>query len=50
MKSLVQEMVGNFTERLKPFGLVVNELTGDHQLSKEQIYETQVIMLTVLSV
>ena len=42
MKSLVQEMVGNFSKRLEPFGMKVNELTGDHQLSKEQIYETQV--------
>lgn len=46
MKSLVQEMVGNFTERLKPFDLVVAEMTGDQQLSKEQMYETQVIVCT----
>eukprot|EP00047_Mylnosiga_fluctuans_P022270 m.116969 g.116969 ORF g.116969 m.116969 type:complete len:2124 (+) comp9197_c0_seq4:160-6531(+) len=46
MKSLVQEMVGNFTKRLEPFGLAVNELTGDHQLSKEQIAATQVIVCT----
>jgi pre-mRNA-splicing helicase BRR2 len=46
MKSLVQEMVGNFAKRLAPFDLIVNELTGDHQLSKEQIFETQVIVCT----
>eukprot|EP00052_Salpingoeca_macrocollata_P008148 m.64806 g.64806 ORF g.64806 m.64806 type:complete len:2134 (+) comp16452_c0_seq1:64-6465(+) len=46
MKSLVQEMVGNFGERLKPYGITVAELTGDHQLSKEQIYETQLIVCT----
>lgn len=46
MKSLVQEMVGNFGERLKPYGLKVGELTGDSQMSKEQIAETQVIVCT----
>lgn len=45
MKSLVQEMVGNFTKRLEPYGLNVAELTGDHQLSKEQIFDTQVCFL-----
>ena len=30
MKALVQEMVGNFSSRLKEkFGVIVNELTGD---------------------
>ena len=42
MKSLVQEMVGNFSKRLEPLGLAVSELTGDHQMSKEQIANTQV--------
>jgi len=28
------------------YGLVVSELTGDHQLSKEQITATQVIVCT----
>eukprot|EP00053_Salpingoeca_punica_P020082 m.207381 g.207381 ORF g.207381 m.207381 type:complete len:2142 (+) comp17788_c0_seq1:161-6586(+) len=46
MKSLVQEMVGSFGKRLKPFGIKVDELTGDHQLSKEQIAETQLIICT----
>eukprot|EP00118_Oscarella_pearsei_P003355 m.13994 g.13994 ORF g.13994 m.13994 type:complete len:2136 (+) comp25397_c0_seq1:78-6485(+) len=46
MKSLVQEMVGNFSKRLEPYGVKVNELTGDHQLSREQILETQVIVCT----
>lgn len=46
MKSLVQEMVGNFTKRLSSYGLLVSELTGDHQLSKEQITATQVIVCT----
>ncbi|KAI9311054.1 Sec63 Brl domain-containing protein [Dichotomocladium elegans] len=46
MKALVQEMVGNFGNRLKPFGINVAELTGDRQLTKQQIAETQVIVTT----
>ena len=46
MRSLVQEVTGNFTKRLEPHGIKVNELTGDHQLTKEQIYGTQVIVCT----
>ncbi|EDV19743.1 uncharacterized protein TRIADDRAFT_51100 [Trichoplax adhaerens] len=46
MKSLVQEMVGNFSKRLGSYGITVNELTGDHQLSKEQMDKAQVIVCT----
>ena len=46
MKALVQEMVLNFRKRLEPFGVVVNELTGDQQLTKEQIANTQMIVTT----
>lgn len=46
MRSLVQEMVGNFGKRLACYNLTVSELTGDHQLSKEQIAATQVIVCT----
>ncbi|KAG6914415.1 hypothetical protein DXG01_000484, partial [Tephrocybe rancida] len=46
MKALVQEMVGNFTERLKVFGIKVGELTGDSQMTKQQIAETQIIVTT----
>ncbi|BHF63398.1 hypothetical protein SprV_0200639000 [Sparganum proliferum] len=46
MRSLVQEMVGNFNKRLSSYGIKVDELTGDHQLSREQITETQVIVCT----
>ena len=42
MKALVQEMVLNFRNRLEPFGVTVNELTGDSTLTKEQINDTQV--------
>lgn len=46
MKALVQEMVGNFTSRLKSFGIKVGELTGDSQMTKQQIAETQIIVTT----
>lgn len=46
MKALVQEMVGNFGTRLKPYGMNVAELTGDRQLTKQQIAETQIIVTT----
>lgn len=46
MRSLVQEMVMNFSKRLQSYGIQVSELTGDHQLSKEQIDSTQVIVCT----
>eukprot|EP01125_Pyxidicula_operculata_P014589 TRINITY_DN4878_c0_g1_i1.p1 TRINITY_DN4878_c0_g1~~TRINITY_DN4878_c0_g1_i1.p1 ORF type:complete len:2162 (+),score=668.51 TRINITY_DN4878_c0_g1_i1:53-6538(+) len=46
MKSLVQEMVFNFSKRLSPYGIKVNELTGDASLSKQQIEETHVIVTT----
>ena len=46
MKALVQEMVGNFGQRLAPYGVQVSELTGDRQLTKQQISETQMIITT----
>ncbi|XP_034947956.1 putative U5 small nuclear ribonucleoprotein 200 kDa helicase [Chelonus insularis] len=46
MRSLVQEMVGNFGKRLASYNLTVSELTGDHQLNREQIAATQVIVCT----
>ncbi|KAL1920366.1 uncharacterized protein VTP21DRAFT_743 [Calcarisporiella thermophila] len=47
MKALVQEMVSNFRGRLlEPYGITVSELTGDHQLTKQQIAETQIIVTT----
>ena len=46
MKALVQEMVGNFNSRLGPFGIKVGELTGDSQMTKQQIAETQIIVTT----
>ncbi|KAI5799146.1 Sec63 Brl domain-containing protein [Peziza echinospora] len=46
LKALVQEQVGNFGARLKPYGIKVSELTGDRQLTKQQIMETQIIVTT----
>ena len=46
MKALDQEMVGNFSSRLKVFGVKVGELTGDSQMAKQQISETQIIVAT----
>lgn len=42
MKALVAEMVGNFSTRLEPYGVKVRELTGDMNLTKAEIEETQV--------
>ena len=46
LKALVQEQVGNFGKRLEPYGIKVSELTGDRQLTKQQIAETNVIVTT----
>ena len=46
MKALVQEMVLNFGKRLEAYGITVKELTGDQQLTKEQINSTQLIVTT----
>ncbi|KAA6387640.1 MAG: putative U5 small nuclear ribonucleoprotein 200 kDa helicase [Streblomastix strix] len=46
MKSLVQEMTRAFTKRLAPYGITVKELSGDSQLTRVQLQETQVIVTT----
>lgn len=46
MKALVQEVVGNLTERLSSYGITVQELTGDRNMTKQQIDETQIIVTT----
>ena len=46
MKSLVQEVVLNFRKRLSDYGLIVEEMTGDSQLSKDQTRETHIIVCT----
>ena len=42
MKALAAEMVRNFGTRLAPLGITVRELTGDMQLTKTEIKNTQV--------
>ena len=42
MKALAAEMTDSFHKRLSPLGLRVRELTGDMQLTKKEIEETQV--------
>lgn len=46
LKALVQEQVGNLGKRLEPYGVRVAELTGDRQLTKQQIADTQIIVTT----
>ena len=46
MKALVAEMVGNFSKRLAPYGVNVRELTGDVSLSRAEIEDTQLIVVT----
>ncbi|OAF66385.1 hypothetical protein A3Q56_05891 [Intoshia linei] len=46
MKSLVQEQVGMFRKRLESYDIGIEELTGDHQLTKEQIEASQIIVCT----
>lgn len=42
MKALAAEMTRAFSHRLEPLGMVVKELTGDMQLTKRELDETQV--------
>ena len=46
LKALVHEQAGNFGKRLETYGIKVSELTGDRQLTKQQIADTQVIVTT----
>ncbi|HMD13345.1 MAG TPA: DEAD/DEAH box helicase, partial [Bacteroidota bacterium] len=46
LKALVAEMVGAFSKRLELYGIRVEELTGDRQMTKQQIADTQVIVCT----
>lgn len=45
MKALATEMTANFSKKLGKLGLKVRELTGDSQLSRHEINETQAIIL-----
>ena len=46
MKALVQEVVLSFSQKLKPYGISVKELSGDQNLTRQQIQETQLIVTT----
>jgi activating signal cointegrator complex subunit 3 len=46
MKALAQEIVGKFQKHLDPLGLEVRECTGDMQLTRTQIHNTQVLVVT----
>ena len=46
MKALVSEIVSKFQKRLAYLGLQVRELTGDMQLTRKEISETQMIVTT----
>ncbi|KAJ2475579.1 Pre-mRNA splicing, partial [Coemansia sp. RSA 2052] len=46
MKALVAEMAQSFAARLAPLGLRVAELTGDTQLTAQQLRATQLIVTT----
>ncbi|CAI4232831.1 unnamed protein product [Auanema sp. JU1783] len=46
MKALATEMTASFSQRLAPLGLTVRELTGDTQLSKKELSETQMLVVT----
>jgi len=46
MKALAAEIVEKFSSRLKVLGIIVKELTGDMQLSKQEILDTHVIVTT----
>ena len=46
MKALAAEVTGAFSRRLAPLGITVRELTGDTQLSKKELEETQMIVTT----
>lgn len=46
MKALAAEMVRNFSKRLEALGIIVRELTGDMQLTKQEIATTQMLVTT----
>ena len=46
MKALAAEITRKFSKRLKCFNLTVKELTGDMQLTKAEIIESQMLVLT----
>ncbi len=45
-QALAAEMTAGFSSRLASLGIVVKELTGDMQLTKQEIEDTQIIVTT----
>ncbi|XP_055550848.1 activating signal cointegrator 1 complex subunit 3 [Wyeomyia smithii] len=46
MKALAAEMTSSFGKKLAPLGISVRELTGDMQLTKTEMQQTQMIVTT----
>lgn len=46
MKALAAEMTTNFSKKLSCLGITVKEVTGDTQLSRKEIMETQLLVTT----
>ncbi|OMO53157.1 hypothetical protein CCACVL1_28841, partial [Corchorus capsularis] len=46
MKALAAEVTSTFSHRLSPLNICVRELTGDMQLTKNELEETQMIVTT----
>lgn len=46
MKALAAEMTQNFNRKLNCLGISVKELTGDMQLTKSEILQTQMLVTT----
>lgn len=46
MKALATEIVGKFSKRLAPLKIKVREYTGDMQLTRKEIQDTQIIVST----
>ncbi|ORM42239.1 U5 small nuclear ribonucleoprotein helicase [Babesia sp. Xinjiang] len=46
MKSLVMEQAQSFSQRFAPYGMSVRELTGDMSLTRNQLMETQLLVVT----
>jgi len=42
----IAPMKGNFSKRLKPYDMEVGELTGDSQMTKQQITQASIIVTT----
>ncbi len=45
MKALASEIVDKFSHRLNPMEIKVRELTGDMQLTRAEMEDTQIIVI-----